>query len=174
MSYLCLISKEKWFHFLLEYSLNVFNCNSHVNFASFFKANHRNANRNAFLAKSTSVSIKTLSSQKKLTPALPCNIARKHASSDTNQIVSKNVVLLLTNRGWLSHWNSWFWGFVLYTSKHVLVCLDSKRVKFVMNLVNFSEAMLKPILHQLATKRVVLASGSPRRQELIQNIVSCF
>ncbi|KAL1401317.1 hypothetical protein pipiens_006702 [Culex pipiens pipiens] len=30
--------------------------------------------------------------------------------------------------------------------------------------------MLKPILHQLATKRVVLASGSPRRQELIQNI----
>ncbi|XP_058455166.1 dTTP/UTP pyrophosphatase [Malaya genurostris] len=30
--------------------------------------------------------------------------------------------------------------------------------------------MLKPILNQLATKRVVLASGSPRRQELIQNI----
>ncbi|EAT47071.1 AAEL001795-PA [Aedes aegypti] len=30
--------------------------------------------------------------------------------------------------------------------------------------------MLKPILQQLATKRVVLASGSPRRQELIQNI----
>ncbi|KXJ74398.1 hypothetical protein RP20_CCG013715 [Aedes albopictus] len=30
--------------------------------------------------------------------------------------------------------------------------------------------MLKPILHEMATKRVVLASGSPRRQELIQNI----
>ncbi|XP_053696079.1 dTTP/UTP pyrophosphatase [Sabethes cyaneus] len=30
--------------------------------------------------------------------------------------------------------------------------------------------MLKPVLNQLATKRIVLASGSPRRQELIQNI----
>ncbi|XP_055593193.1 dTTP/UTP pyrophosphatase-like [Uranotaenia lowii] len=30
--------------------------------------------------------------------------------------------------------------------------------------------MLKPILNQIGTKRVVLASGSPRRQELIQNI----
>ncbi|XP_055545077.1 dTTP/UTP pyrophosphatase isoform X2 [Wyeomyia smithii] len=30
--------------------------------------------------------------------------------------------------------------------------------------------MLKPILNQLTSKRVVLASGSPRRQELIQNI----
>lgn len=32
--------------------------------------------------------------------------------------------------------------------------------------------MLQPIIHQLSTKRVVLASGSPRRQELIKNIVS--
>lgn len=31
--------------------------------------------------------------------------------------------------------------------------------------------MLKPILHQIKGKRVVLASGSPRRQELIQNLV---
>uniref|UniRef100_A0A182R3Z6 Uncharacterized protein n=1 Tax=Anopheles funestus TaxID=62324 RepID=A0A182R3Z6_ANOFN len=30
--------------------------------------------------------------------------------------------------------------------------------------------MLKPILHQIGAKRVVLASGSPRRQELIQNL----
>ncbi|XP_058124829.1 dTTP/UTP pyrophosphatase [Anopheles ziemanni] len=30
--------------------------------------------------------------------------------------------------------------------------------------------MLRPILHQIGTKRVVLASGSPRRQELIQNL----
>uniref|UniRef100_A0A6E8VVX3 Uncharacterized protein n=1 Tax=Anopheles coluzzii TaxID=1518534 RepID=A0A6E8VVX3_ANOCL len=30
--------------------------------------------------------------------------------------------------------------------------------------------MLKPILHQIKGKRVVLASGSPRRQELIQNL----
>lgn len=32
--------------------------------------------------------------------------------------------------------------------------------------------MLQPILHHLATKRIILASGSPRRQELIKNIVS--
>ncbi|XP_052867325.1 dTTP/UTP pyrophosphatase [Anopheles cruzii] len=30
--------------------------------------------------------------------------------------------------------------------------------------------MLKPILNQIGTKRVVLASGSPRRQELIYNL----
>jgi hypothetical protein len=32
--------------------------------------------------------------------------------------------------------------------------------------------MLQPIISQLNTIRIVLASGSPRRQELIQNIVS--
>ncbi|XP_063700065.1 dTTP/UTP pyrophosphatase [Culicoides brevitarsis] len=30
--------------------------------------------------------------------------------------------------------------------------------------------MLQPILHQLKTKNVILASGSPRRQELIKNL----
>lgn len=34
--------------------------------------------------------------------------------------------------------------------------------------------MLSPLKHQLNALRIVLASGSPRRQELIQNIVSCY
>lgn len=33
--------------------------------------------------------------------------------------------------------------------------------------------MLNPLKHQLNALRIVLASGSPRRQELIKNIVSC-
>lgn len=32
--------------------------------------------------------------------------------------------------------------------------------------------MLQPIMEQLLTKRIILASSSPRRQELIRNIVS--
>lgn len=32
--------------------------------------------------------------------------------------------------------------------------------------------MLHPLRHQLNPMRIVLASGSPRRQELIQNLVS--
>lgn len=32
--------------------------------------------------------------------------------------------------------------------------------------------MLQPIIHQLNCKRIVLASGSPRRQEILRNIVS--
>lgn len=31
--------------------------------------------------------------------------------------------------------------------------------------------MLQPIIHQLNCKRIVLASGSPRRQEILRNIV---
>lgn len=32
--------------------------------------------------------------------------------------------------------------------------------------------MLQPILHQLKTQRIVLASGSPRRHEILRNIVN--
>lgn len=32
--------------------------------------------------------------------------------------------------------------------------------------------MLQPIIHQLNAKRIILASGSPRRQEILRNIVS--
>lgn len=34
--------------------------------------------------------------------------------------------------------------------------------------------MLQPLKNQLNSMRVVLASGSPRRQELMRNIVSKF
>lgn len=34
--------------------------------------------------------------------------------------------------------------------------------------------MLEPVKHILSTKRIILASGSPRRRELLHNIVSSF
>lgn len=56
-----------------------------------------------------------------------------------------------------------------YISKALLSCKELiTRLKTDL----LPKKMLHPLRHQLNSMRVVLASGSPRRQELIQNLVS--
>ncbi|XP_023219213.1 N-acetylserotonin O-methyltransferase-like protein [Centruroides sculpturatus] len=40
--------------------------------------------------------------------------------------------------------------------------------------LKLQKKMLQPILHKLATQRIVLASGSPRREQILKNIVKNY
>lgn len=63
--------------------------------------------------------------------------------------------------------------FQLYFDRSTVKTLFAVIWRFAEVKLNWQIKMLQPIIKQLNSKRIILASSSPRRKELLQNIV-CF
>lgn len=57
-------------------------------------------------------------------------------------------------------------------NERIVVVPDYNQILFLNQI--FGVKMLQPIIQQLNAQRIILASGSPRRQEILRNIVSNF